>query len=112
MLTTRGWWLLIVSLLALALGLFADLAPLVPVGLALIFWIIGVGLFFYVRAQSVVPRLRLRRVVRDDRGKVDTLWSGRSFEVRVELCLGGPLSLPFVAVADRVPFAAERVGGS
>jgi len=112
MLTARGWWFLVVSALALGLGLFADLAPLLPVGLALVLWIAGVGLLFYVRARFVVPRLRLRRIVSDERGPVDTLWAGRSFEVYVELRLRGPLSLPHVAVADRVPFAAVRLSGS
>jgi uncharacterized protein (DUF58 family) len=111
MLTTRGWWFLIGSLLMLALGVFAEIAPLAPAGLALVLWLAGVGLLFYARARLSVPRLRVRRVVADDRGPVDTLWAGRSFEVHVELRLGGRLSLPYVAVADRVPFAAVLLDG-
>ncbi len=112
MLTTRGWWFLVVSLLVLALGLFAEIAPLAPVGLALVLWIAAVGLLFYVRARFVVRRLRVRRVVTDERGPVDTLWVGRSFDVQVELRLDGPLGLPHVVAADRVPFAAILLEGT
>ena len=56
MLTSRGWWFLIVSLLVLALGLFAEMVPLVPLGLALVIWFAGVGLVFYARARLSVPR--------------------------------------------------------
>ncbi|HKI35341.1 MAG TPA: DUF58 domain-containing protein [Gemmataceae bacterium] len=112
MLTTRGWWFLIVSLLVLALGLFAELAPLVPVGLALVLWVAGVGLLFYARARFAVRGLRVHRLVTDDRGPVETLWAGRPFEVHVGLRLGGLLSLPHVAVADRVPFAAVLLDGT
>jgi uncharacterized protein (DUF58 family) len=111
MLTTRGWWFLIGSLLVLALGVFAEIAPLAPAGLALVLWFAGVGLLFYVRARFAVRRLRVRRVVADDRGPVDTLWAGRSFDVHTQLRLIGPLSLPHVAVADRVPFAAVLLEG-
>ena len=53
----------------------------------------------------------MQRQLADERGPVDTLWAGRSFAVRVELHLDGWLSLPHVAVADRVPFAAVLLGG-
>jgi len=111
MLTSRGWWFLIFSLLVLALGVFAELAPLVPLGLALVLWIAGVGLLFYARARLSARRLQVRRVVADERGPVENLWAGRSFAVRVELHHDGLLSLPHVAVADRVPFAATLLGG-
>jgi uncharacterized protein (DUF58 family) len=111
MFTARGWWLLTLSLATVALGLFGDIPPLVPLGLALVLWIAAVGLLFYARARLVVPRLRVRRTVADDRGPVDTLWAGRSFDVQVELRLGSPLGLPHIAVADRVPFAARLLEG-
>ncbi len=111
MLTTRGWWFLVVSLLVLALGLFAEMLPLVPLGLALVLWLAGVGLLFYARARVIARRLRVVRTLSDERGPVDTLWAGRSFEVSVALRLDGLLGLPHVAVADRVPFAAALLEG-
>ncbi len=111
MLTTRGWWFLVVSLLMLALGLFVGLVPLIPLGLTLLLWFAGVGLLFYTRARLTVRRLRVVRTLSDDRGPVDTLWAGRSFGVRVELRLGGLLGLSHVAIADRVPFTAVLLEG-
>jgi uncharacterized protein (DUF58 family) len=111
MLTTRGWWFLVVSLLLLALGHFAEMFPLVPLGLALVVWFAGVGLLFYARDRIVARRLRVVRTLSDDRGPVDTLWAGRPFGVRVALHLDGLLGLPHVAVADRVPFAAALLEG-
>jgi uncharacterized protein (DUF58 family) len=112
MLTTRGWWFLVVSLLLLALGLFAEMFPLVPLGLTLVVWFAGVGLLFYARARLVARRLRVVRTLCDDRGPVDSLWAGRPFEVRVALHLDGLLGLPHVAVSDRVPFAAALLDGA
>jgi uncharacterized protein (DUF58 family) len=111
MLTTRGWWFLIVSLLLLALGLFAEMTPLAPLGLALVLWVAGVGLLSYARARLVARRLLVVRTLADERGPVDTLWAGRPFTVRVALHLDGLLGLPYVAVADRAPFAADLLGG-
>jgi uncharacterized protein (DUF58 family) len=111
MLTTRGWWFLVVSLLLLALGHFAEMFPLVPLGLALVVWFAGVGLVFYARARIAARRLRVVRTLSDDRGPVDTLWAGRPFEVRVALHLDGLLGLPHAAVTDRVPFAAALLEG-
>jgi uncharacterized protein (DUF58 family) len=111
MLTTRGWWFLVVSVLLLALGLFAEMAPLAPLGLALVLWFAAVGLVTYARGRLIVRRLRVVRTLADDRGPVDTLWSGRSFGVGVALHLDGLLGLPHVAVAERVPFAAALLDG-
>jgi uncharacterized protein (DUF58 family) len=111
MLTTRGWWFLVAAVLVLALGLFARLTPLVPLGLTLVLWFAAVGFLFYARARLVAPRLEVVRTLLDDRGPVDTLWAGRSFEVQVEVRLRGPLGLPYAVVSDRVPFAVERLAG-
>jgi uncharacterized protein (DUF58 family) len=112
MLTTRGWWLLLIALLLTALGVFARLHGLVPVGLTLLLWLAGVGALFYVRARFVTPRLEVVRTLGDERGEVDTLWAGRSFEVRVELRVPGRFGLPYAAVSDRVPFAVEFLTGA
>jgi uncharacterized protein (DUF58 family) len=111
MLTTRGWWFLLGALALLALGVFAEIAPLAPAGLALVLWLAMVGLVFYARARLVVRQLVVERLVADDRGPVESLWAGRPFEVQVVLRLESLLSLPFVAVADRVPLAAVLMGG-
>ena len=56
-------------------------------------------------------RLRLERQLRDERGPVTTLWSGRPVEVHAALHLQGWLGLPYVAIADRLPFGTELHAG-
>ncbi len=111
MLTTRGWWFLVLAVLVMALGFFAELPALVPVGLTLTLWFAAVGALFYLRARVVVRRLRVVRTLADERGPVDTLWAGRPVDVRVEVRLPGFLSLPYAVVTERVPFALEREAG-
>src|SRR5438128_76 len=105
MLTSRGWWFLIVVLSLLALGVF-DAPPsrgghgghstLMALTLTLLLWFLGEWLLFALRVSLAVPALRLRREVRDTRGPVDTLWAGRSFAVLVELRLPHWGSLPYL----------------
>ncbi len=106
MLTPRAWWLLGVSLLVLLLGLGIGSLALTLTPLTLILWFGGEWLAFAVRVPLAVRRLRVVREVRDGRGPVTTLWAGRTFEVVARL-EGGPLRLPYAAVADRPPFAVD-----
>jgi uncharacterized protein (DUF58 family) len=112
MLTSRGWWFLVVVLLLLVLGLLGQQAALPLMGLTLLLWFLGEWLLFAVRSRLVAQRLVVEREVRDERGPVETLWAGRSFEVRVRLRLDHPLTLPHVAVADWVPFGLEYLEGA
>jgi uncharacterized protein (DUF58 family) len=111
MLTTRGWWFLLVVLLLLVLGLLGRHAALPLLSLTLLLWFLGEWLLFAVRSRLVAQHLVVEREVRDERGPVETLWAGRSFEVRARLRLEHPLTLPHVAVADWVPFGLEYVEG-
>src|SRR5690348_5318194 len=114
MLTSRGWWFLLVVVALLGLALLANpghtyrggLARddfwtrrpnigLALLGLTLALWFAWEWLLFTIRARIVTRRLEMRRQVRDSRGPVDTLWAGRTFEVRVELrLLEGLFGLP------------------
>src|SRR5437868_5847709 len=104
MLTSRGWWFLLIVLGLLALALLAnptysgdvqrhDLAlKRANVGLALLaltlgIWFVCQWVLFAVRAQVFLRRLEVRRQVHDERGPVDSLWAGRFFRVEVELAL-------------------------
>src|SRR5262245_22165102 len=105
MITTRGWWFLVFAVLVLALGVLGHHATLALLGLTLVLWFAGQGLVFAYRVRLVTRDLVVRREVHDERGPVDTLWAGRTFEVRVTLALNHAVGLPHVAVADWVPFA-------
>src|SRR5438477_12783218 len=109
MLTSRAWWLLIVSVLMLVIGFLGGQAVVAMLGLALVLWINGEGLLFNLRAKSTMRSLRLRRQVRDDRGVVTSLWAGRTFEVRLTLRLDDKIGLPYVAVEEFTPFGLEVI---
>src|SRR5262245_19637811 len=111
MLTPRAWWFLLVLFTLLAVGVVGDVTPLTLLALTLLLWFASEWLLFSVRSRLVVRGVTLRREVRDDRGPVDSLWAGRSFEVRVRLALDSFWGLPYVAAADRVPFGLEQTAG-
>src|SRR5205085_7307274 len=100
MLTARGWWLLLFVLVQVVVSLL--LSPrgaffVTVLGLAVLLWFLGEWLLFALRVWRLTTAVTLEREVRDDRSAVDTLWAGRSFEVRVRLRLAGPgLSLPYI----------------
>jgi uncharacterized protein (DUF58 family) len=112
MLTSRGWWFLVVVFLLLVLGLLGRQAALPLISLTLLLWFLGEWLLFAVRSRLVAQHLVVEREVRDERGPVETLWAGRSFEVRARLRLDHPVTLPHVAVADWVPFGLEYLDGA
>jgi len=122
MLTSRAWWFLMAVILTVAFGTFTRSAALTLIGLTLLAWFIGQWLPFSLRARTVCRRLHLERQVHDERGPVNTLWAGQSFEVRVTLAfpeiaepwqtlLRPLLSLPHAAVFDRIPFGVEQLMG-
>jgi uncharacterized protein (DUF58 family) len=112
MLTSRGWWFLVTVLLLLLLGLLVRQATLPVLALTLLLWFLGEWLLFTVRARLVAPHLVVEREVLDERGPVETLWAGRTFDVRVRLRLDHPMTLPHVGVADWLPFGLEHLDGA
>jgi uncharacterized protein (DUF58 family) len=111
MLTARGWWCLFAVALALLAGVLLGVPALAVSGLTLLLWFSWEWLSFAVRVRAVVPGLRVEREVGDERGPVATLWAGRTFRVRVRVEVAGPGRLPYVAVADPVPFGVVFVDG-
>src|SRR5262249_20325340 len=104
-------WLLLFAAAVLAVGLIFRLAVLELLGLALPLWLGWEWLQFAVRCRDLRSRLRLRREVRDPRGPVAALWAGGTFEVRLRGEAHDCVSLPHVALADRVPFDLAFSGG-
>ncbi len=111
MITSRGWWFLLIDFSLLALGVFGGRWTLGLMGLTLLLWFIADWFLFVLRLRLAVPALRLSRVLRDERGAVDTLWAGRGFQVHLKVQLSHWLSLPYVKVAEYVPFGVERKSG-
>jgi len=75
-------------------------------------WLTWEWIGFTVRSRLVVRGLQVERVIRDDHGPVESLWAGRSFQVDVSVHLPEGLALPYLVLADRLPFGVEKIGGS
>jgi uncharacterized protein (DUF58 family) len=112
MLTTRAWWLLMPVLAMLAVGLLVQVLIVTLVGLTLILWFASEWLLFSIRSLGVARRVRVDREVWDERGRVTTLWTGRTFEVRVALHRASFRRLPYLAITDLVPFGVVYLEGA
>ena len=111
MLTTRGWWLLIIALAVTTLGVLDGSQSLALLGLTFLCWILGSWFFFKWRLSTALPALRVQRWVTDERGPVDALWVGRSYQVHVELNLTRGVGVAYALVADYLPYAGLFAGG-
>jgi uncharacterized protein (DUF58 family) len=111
MLTSRGWWFLILILAMLALGVLGEHWTLTLLALTLLLWFLAEWFAFTLRLRLAVPNLRVRRRLKDDRGAVDTLWAGHPVEMHVEVTLPYGLGLPYVRLAERVPYGVGQVSG-
>ncbi len=112
MLTARAWWLLFLAVVMLLVGLYGGYSLLVVLGLTLLAWVSYEGILFVFRVRWVVRDLQLERHLRDEQGRVTTLWSGRSFHVETTLALRGVFPLPYVTWSEMVPFGIEVSAGS
>jgi uncharacterized protein (DUF58 family) len=110
--TPRGGWTLFTVGLMLLIGLAQDVSPLAVAGLILLLWFGWEWLIFAVRVRTLRQRLMIERIVSDERGPVSTLWVGRFFTVRVLLSLHGEGRLPYIAIADPVPFGMHHDEGN
>lgn len=109
MLTSRGWWLLAFVLMMLAMGamLARRGSPAVfLVGLTVAIWFAWEWLAFAVQARLSVRRLRVRRNLSDEHGRVTTFWAGRSGDVALRAELESTIPLVFVRLTDRPPVAS------
>jgi uncharacterized protein (DUF58 family) len=111
MITARGWWFLIADLSVLTLGAFGGRLTLTLMALTLLLWFMGEWLLFFVRRHWVTAALRVHRALGDERGAVTALWAGRSFRVRLEVRSSSRLGIPYVRIAEFVPFGARITAG-
>jgi uncharacterized protein (DUF58 family) len=128
MLTSRGWWflLLIVGLLATSLVgkpvqeavlpdwrvRFAEPQTVGIIGMTLALWFAAQWIGFLARTLALRERISLERILSDDRGPVDTFWVGRPVHVRLNVSYRGKLRLPHIVLEDRIPFGVELRRGS
>ncbi len=111
MLTSRGWWLLGVAAAMTLLG--ALLSPrygaaMAVIGGTIMVWFIAEWAVFAYRVFFVLPGLRIKREIWDERKAVPLLWANNEFDVRVTLSLPRG-RLPDVYLEDCVPFVVTKV---
>jgi uncharacterized protein (DUF58 family) len=119
MITSRGWWFVIIVLSLLALGVFGEQTArvmsgerwtLILLSLTLLLWFLAEWCLFGLRVLLAIPQVRVYRELRDSRGPVATLWAGRSFDVHIHVRLAHWLRLPYVRTSERIPFGLEHGG--
>jgi uncharacterized protein (DUF58 family) len=114
MLTSRGWWFLIVAVFVLALGAFA-LAnyTVVPalLGLTLFVWFVYEWLDFQIKSNAAVSRLKVRRVVLQGGRSTPMLWANVPFTVRVRVRHDSLVTVGYAVIEDRLPAGADILEG-
>ena len=111
MLTPRGWMLLFLDFLLLAVATYAYQSTLAVTCLALLAWLLGEWLVFLIRAGLTRRGLTVWRQVRDERGPVDSLWAGWNYEVEVELRGASRVGVSYARLSDWLPFTLGKVQG-
>lgn len=112
MLTARGWWFLVAVLALLSFVAMASESALLVVALTLLLWFFAEWTLFAFRAWILFHRLRIVRIVQDERGAVDAFWSGRTFRVSAELRVESWVPFGYVHVTDSVPFDVDLLEGT
>src|SRR5262245_7014072 len=103
MLTSRGWWLLLINLALLVNAISLGLATLTFALLGLFVWFLGAWLQFQVRLRWTAKRIHVERTLLRQGTAADVLWAQATATVVARLCSTSRLALPYVAVFDRVP---------
>lgn len=114
MLTSRGWWLLVIALAQVVIGLILSerVGPLIAlIGLVVLTWFAMEWALFQTRVSLAVPRLKVTRLLRSDGRETPIVWAGQPFEVIVDAVLSSRLSLPYLTLQDRPPSGCERLDG-
>jgi uncharacterized protein (DUF58 family) len=115
MLTSRGWWFVLIVVFVLVLGAFVvPLYTTVPAILAttLFTWFVYEWVQFHVRSNAAVANLRVRRWVLQGGRATPMLWAGVPFEVRVRVRHNGLVTVGYAVLEDRLPAGADVLGGT
>jgi uncharacterized protein (DUF58 family) len=114
MLTSRGWWFLIVVMIVLVLGAFAvanySTVPAI-LGVTLFGWFVYEWVQFHFKSNAAVARLRVRRSVLQGGRSTPMLWAGVPFEVKVRVRHNGIVTIGYAVVEDRLPAGADVLEG-
>ncbi len=107
MLTSRGWWLLLVNLALLVVAISLGLGTLTLALLAILAWFLGAWLQFHVRLRWTASAICVERSLLRQGMPIEVLWAQSTATVVARLCSRSRLALPYLAVFDRVPALAR-----
>ena len=101
MLTARGWWLLIASVLLAVIGATSGAAPVVAIlGITLLAWLIGEWILFAFRARFALPELVVERRVMQSGRPVSAGWANVPFQIRFQVFNRSRYRCPLVNLVD------------
>jgi len=114
MLTSRGWWLLLIAGTILVLGVvwlgrFSALPPLI--GASVLCWLAWGAMLFHHRLAAGAEHLSVTRVLLQRGRPTPVLWAGGKATVRVGVRNEGTTIIPLARLSDRLPgeiFAAPE----
>jgi len=101
MLTLRGRFFLLCILVLLGYALIYS-TTLSLISLTLLLWFLANWLIFAVHLRLLQPALHLERILLDDRGPVDSLWSGGAFTVHVRVHQKNAFRWSYLRIQDRL----------
>jgi uncharacterized protein (DUF58 family) len=111
MLASRGWWLLLINVSLIVIGVSLGLGTLTLACLALLAWFLGCWLMFHVRLRWTALSLHVERALLRQETPVDVVWAHSTATMVARLSSDSRLALPYVAVFDRVPALAQLQEG-
>jgi uncharacterized protein (DUF58 family) len=111
MITARGWWFLVFSVLVAFIGVIglARFSATVPlVGLSLLAWFFWEWISFSRRAYVQRDLIRVDRKLIQGGREVPTAWAGTTITVQVTITNCGSTSWPFAIVTDPLPIEMNK----
>ena len=109
MLTTRGWWFLLIVAGVLLVVIWIDARAVILACATLLIWFFASWTMLVFRWHWLRDKLYVVRAVLDERGQVRSLWAERPFTLRVQLRSLSWLATPYLRITDRVPYGATPV---
>ncbi|VTS03142.1 DUF58 domain-containing protein [Tuwongella immobilis] len=114
MLTSRGWWFLLIVLGLMLLSLIIEQRSenvVLVLPMALFVWFASEWARFRWRLSQVLPHLRCRRLVIVDGRPVPSLWANREAEIAVTVECEHDAGLPMALCQEILPVTVEHLDG-
>jgi len=111
MLTPRGFWFLLTVFSVLIASITLSATTLTLVCLTLLAWFLAQWFLFQCRIRLSARRFSVVRVLRTNRGEVESIWARQKVDVTLRVLSDAPVILPYVIVSERVPALATVHAG-